>query len=77
MSNHRETVALEGTLKGQGLEAHCIVQARHVSRASDRECADYKIIAVSEFLPHGVYRLAVNGLIFDVRETDLGWIMAR
>ena len=60
-------------LKGQGVEAHCIVQALNDGRYGG---ADYKIIAVSEVLPRGVYRLVVNGQTFDVQETDLGWIMA-
>jgi hypothetical protein len=76
MPSHDETTALEGTLKGQGVEAYCIVQALTVSRAGNGKYADYKIVAVSEFLPRGVYQLAVNGLTFDVHQTDLGWIAA-
>lgn len=76
MSDQNETIALEGTLKGQGLEAQCIVQALNGRAKGDGKCADYRIIAVSESLPFGVYQLAVNGQTFDVRETDLGWIIA-
>jgi hypothetical protein len=74
MAGQNETIALEGMLEGQGVEAHCIVQALNASPAGDGKYADYKIIAVSELLPRGVYQLAVNGQTFDVRQTDLGWI---
>lgn len=73
MADQNETRTFEGTLKGQGRQAHCIVQALNVSRASDGKYADYRVIAVSEILPDGVYQLAVNGETFEVRETDLGW----
>jgi len=79
MSSKKEIVVLRGSLKGNGYEATCTVQALKVSLPPTDHFtyAQFNITSVSEKLPPGVYELTVAGETSSVRQSPLGpWIAA-
>ena len=77
MATIKERLVLEGTLRGNGREATCIVDALKISisGADPPGCLQYSVRQTAKALPEGLYQLFVDGQIVDVRHEGLFWIV--
>lgn len=75
MTFAREPVKMSGVLTGGGQKAFCSVSALRVILLGTRLFKDcrYSIAWVSIPLPHGDYKLSVEGMIVNMCYSDRGW----
>ena len=78
MPTIKQPVSLSGIIRGQGLEATCLVSALKVTLpgANVSAHARYAIQAVSGWLPEGEYELSVDGHSFALRHQGGNWLSA-
>lgn len=76
MATIKERLVFEGTLRGNGREATCIVDALKISisGADPPGSLQFSVRQTSKSLPDGIYQLFVDGLVVDVRHEGLFWI---
>lgn len=77
MSNKR-IVHWQGSLKGNGHEATCTVEALEIEHPAGGPpaYARYSVMDVSKRLPEGVYELETHGERHSVRHVNGAWIAA-